>query len=220
MCEPQSLAGLVRLRLVEIREQQQAVGPVADIRYVDQRVPGDLALNGEEPAPDVGVLRVARQVGDVCCERIEVGRVGQTRRITLLRREKPWLAGGLVDHGIHHLRAVDGQQIRRAAAMEVDVADPESAANHSLRHHLIGDSHSRRPVAQIRMHQATIVAAAFLRLEDRGSRGIEVAEVIVRLELRRTILVKDSQVERELIAELEIVLNIGEMHVLLKVSDK
>ncbi len=218
--ERQALAGLVGLGLIEVGEQQQAVGPIADVADVEHRVLRDLTLHGEEPAHDVGVLRIARHVGDVRRERIEVRRIGKTGGIALLRGEEPGLAGTLIDDCVHHLRPVDRQQVGCAAAVEVHIAHAESAADHRLRHDLIREADAWSPIAAVRMHQRAVVSAAIFRLKQGGCCRIEIRQVIVLLEMRRPILVAHAEIQGELVVDFEVVLHVREMHVLLQVSDE
>src|SRR5437773_2122942 len=100
------------------------------------------------------------------------------------------------------------------------VADTESTADDRLRHDLIREADARRPIAMIGMDEGAIVSAAVLRLDQSRGGGIEIAELIVLLEMRRAVFVAHAEVQCELVIHLPIVLQISEMHVLLQVRNK
>ena len=94
----------------------------------------DLALHRDVPALHRARVEVARHVGDVRGQRIELRRIGESGRIALLRRhETRRCRHRLVDDGVDDLRAVDRQQVAAAGAAEVHVADAVAAADRPCR---------------------------------------------------------------------------------------
>ena len=80
--------GVVRIGLVVVGEQQQIVAAVADVGDVDQHVADQLALYRDVPALHRAGVEVVRHVGDVGRQRVELRRIGQARRVSLLRRHE------------------------------------------------------------------------------------------------------------------------------------
>ena len=118
----------------------------------------------------------------------------------------------LVDRRNHDLRAVDGQQIRAAHAIEVNIADTVAAANDCPRIHGVCDSQARRKVVAIRLHQRAVEYAAIFGCDDFARRRVEIGEAVFGFPVRRRVFVAQSEIQSELLAYLEIVLPIKEVH--------
>ena len=159
-CSESVPGAVVRRGLVEVGEQQQVVGAVADVGDVDERAAPDLALHRDEPALHLARVVVLRHVGDVGGERIEARRIGQPRRIALLRRPEIGLRRRLHDDGVDDLRAVDRQHVGAAGAMEVDVADAVAAANTVCGVKRVGEAEARAEVVAIGLERRAILRAS------------------------------------------------------------
>ena len=138
------------------------------------------------PALHVAGTVVRRNVVGTDVARIDVLQIHEAVRIALLRRAE---AGGrrivqagakrhaarghhrrkLIHDGIQNVRQVVGEQILAAHAIEVDVADAVTGADHRLRQNVVGEAEARSPVVAIRVDQRPIVDGSFLRLDQRSS---------------------------------------------------
>ena len=182
------------------------------------------------PARDVAGRRVARDVIHAHVQRIEAGGRVVALGIARLRgaeagagvgvADAQRLVDGLGDVETDHVRAVERQQVLAAEPVEVDVAEPVAGAHHGLVVHRPRGAEARREVVAIRVHQRAVVDRAVLRADQRVGRRIEVGEEVVLLVLRRAVLVAQAGVERHVRADLDVVLEVAEVHPLAEVGEK
>ena len=210
----------LRIRLVVVRHQRQRNGVVADVAEIHQQVPRQFALHREEPALHVGRRQVLGNVEHVGRSRVEVGRAGEADRVALLGgAERRVERVVLVDRRDHNLRSVDAEQVARAHAVLVRVADAVAAANGRLRHHAVGKTDAGSEVLVGRVDQGTVVGAAVFGQYHLVGGRVVVGEHVVALGPGRGVFPADAHVEGELGGEVEIVLDVGEVLVLPVVSD-
>ena len=164
---------------------------------------------------------VARHVRDVRHERIELRRIGKSRRVPFLRRpERRSQRVALHRHGVDHLRTVDREDIATAGAVEVHVAHAPPAAKHRLRRHGVGEAQTRSPIVAIGIDERAIVNRSVRRLNHLARVGIPVGEDVVALPLRRGVLVAKAEIQRQPVAHPHVVLQIEEVHVLTEIRDE
>ena len=119
--------------------------------------------------------------------------------------------GDLGDGGELRLRRVDAEDIARAGAGVVDVADAESATDRGLGIDRVGEADARAEVGEVRIDQGLAVGSAAGEGGDavagdgagRGGEhglrdGIEVGDAVVEVGVGRTVLPAQAEVEGQL----------------------
>src|SRR6185437_7224612 len=125
-----------------------------------------------------------------------------------------------IDHRIHYIRSVIGQQIFAAEPVELNVTDAIGAANNRLWIHAVCQADAGSPIVRVWVNQRAIIQAPALGEKHRVGRWVEVRKMIVTLPLRRGELVADSKIERQLLIDFKIVLHITEVHTLAQMRNR
>src|SRR6185503_10032750 len=104
----------------------------------------------------------------------------------------------LRDDGRDDLRAVDGQQVPSARAVEVDVAHPVRRAQDGPGRGRPGEADAGREIVAVRLDQGPVLERAVAGLDHRARGRIEVRELVVPLDVWRRVFVAQAEVEGEL----------------------
>ena len=111
------------------------------------------------------LLQIHEAVGVSLLGRAEAG----GRRIVQAGAKRLPLVGTsgrkLIHDRIQDVRQVVGEQVLAAHAVEVDVADAVSGADHGLGEHVVSEADTRSPVVAIRVDQRAIVDGTVLSPE-------------------------------------------------------
>ena len=137
------------------------------------------------------------------------------KRLTAGRNQR----SKLIHDRIQDVRQVVGEEILPTHAVEVDVADAISGTDHGLVEQVVCKADTRSPVVAIGVDQRTVVNRSVLCLNDRVRRRIEVRQLVVAFVLRSCELITNTDVQCELRRDLEVILQIEEVHPLLVVHD-
>ena len=207
---------VVRRRLIVIADHREIVAPVADVGDVDQHAGTELTRVRHEPALRTRRHEVAWLVEHVGCAGIKFRRVGHACGKTCFCRQEAGIRWRLRDDCHDGLRRVVAQDIRRTGAIEMRVVHAVSAANGGLVERRISEPESRPEVVPIRIHQ---IAVLVRRPDHRLRRRIEVRRVVVPLIERRGVFVAESDVQRQLIVDADVILHVGEVQIASEVGD-
>ncbi len=102
--------------------------------------------------------------------------------------------------------------------MEVHVADAVPAAEHRARSESVGEAEPGTEVVAVGGDQRTVFERAVAGHHHGPPLRVEVGQHVVAFPVRRGVLVAQPEIERELIGEPQVVLDIGEVHVLAQVG--
>src|SRR5439155_800581 len=138
----------------------------------ERQIVRQLLLHREVPVLHVGVAIVGGNVAHLRGQGIEGRRAGEVVGVAQLRGTEAgdWRGVGgaqrlsrqLVDGRVHDVGSVITQKIFTAQPVEVNIADPEGAANHRAVQSAPGKTYARREIIVPRMHQRAIVQATGL----------------------------------------------------------
>ena len=217
------LARVLGAGLVDVAEDHQLVRAVTDVGDVEKQVLGDFALDGEMPAhhvtgASVGGRVAHRNVLEIHARHIDHrGRVsggGVSEAVGERDIGGAGRGGGkrVVDRRGDDGGRIVGQQIFAAQAIEMDVADSETAADNRLWVEAVGQADAGRPVIAVRADQRALENAAVLGEDGFLRRDVVVGEVVAVFPLRRRVLVADAKVERKFGRDLPVILQIEKVH--------